>query len=64
MPTSAGDAHGRALSSPKTTTKRLETALLTLRHLNLVKFASTTIWIAITLDDLQHPEWRVGRPCH
>ena len=45
-----------ALKSPKITTKRLEAALLTLQHLNLVNFTSTTIWIATSLDDLQDSE--------
>ena len=47
-----------AIKSPYLTTKRLETALSALQHLNLVSFTSTTIWIATSLDDLQDPELR------
>ena len=47
-----------AIKSPNLTTKRLETALSTLQHLNLVSYTSSTIWIATSLDDLQDPELR------
>ena len=47
-----------AIKSPNLTTKRLQTALSTLQHLNLVNFTSTTIWIATSLDNLQDPELR------
>ena len=47
-----------AIKSPNLTTKRLETTLSALQHLNLVSFTSTTIWIATNLDDLQDPELR------
>ena len=47
-----------AIKSPNLTTKRLQTALSALQHLNLVNFTSTTIWIATSLDDLQDPELR------
>ena len=48
-----------AIKSPNLTTKRLEAALSTLQHLNLVSFTSTTIWMATSLDDLQDPELRL-----
>ena len=47
-----------AIKSPNLTTKRLQTALAALQHLNLVSFTSTTIWVATSLDDLQDPELR------
>ena len=47
-----------AIRSPNLTTKRLEASLSTLQLLKLVNFASTTIWIATSLDDLQDPELR------
>ena len=47
-----------AIKSPNLTTKRLDAALSVLQHLNLVNFTSTTIWIAISLDDLRDPELR------
>ena len=47
-----------AIKSPNLTTRRLETALSKLRHLNLVNFTSSTIWIATSLDDLQDQELR------
>ena len=47
-----------AIKSPNLTTKRLQTALSTLQHLNLVSYTSSTIWIATSLDDLQDHELR------
>ena len=47
-----------AIRSPNLTTKRFQTALSTLQHLNLVNFTSSTIRIATSLDDLQDPDLR------
>ena len=47
-----------AIKSPNMTTKRLQSALSALEHLNLVSFTSTNIWVATNLDDLHHPELR------
>ena len=47
-----------AIKSPNLTAKRLSAAVSTLRHLNLVNFTSTTLWIATDLDDLQDLELR------
>ena len=47
-----------AIRSPNLTTKRFQTALSTLQHLNLVNFTSSTIRIAASLDDLQDPDLR------
>lgn len=47
-----------AIKFPNLTTKRLQAALSTLQHLNLVSFTSTTIWIATRLNDLQDAELR------
>ena len=47
-----------AIKSPNLTTKRLQTTLSTLEHLNLVSLTSTTIWVATRLDDLRDPELR------
>ena len=47
-----------AIKSPNMTTKRLQSALIALEHLNLVSFTSTNIWVATSLDDLHHPELR------
>ena len=47
-----------AIKAPHLTTKRLQTALSTLQHLNLVSYTSSTIWIATSLDDLLDHELR------
>ena len=47
-----------AFKSPNTTTKRLESALSALEHLNLVSFTPTAIRIGTGLDDLHHPNLR------
>ena len=47
-----------AIKSPNMTTKRLQSALAALEHLNLVRFTPTTIWVATNLEDVHHPELR------
>ena len=47
-----------AIKSPSLTAKRITTALSTLGHLNLVNFASTTLWITTDLAELQDFELR------
>ena len=47
-----------AIKFPNLTARRLQTALSALKHLNLVTFTSTTVWVATTLDDLQDTELR------
>ena len=47
-----------AIKFPNLTARRLQTALSALKHLNLAKFTSTTVWVATTLDDLQDTELR------
>ena len=47
-----------AIKYPNLATRRLQTALSALKHLNLAKFTSTTVWVATTLDDLQDTELR------
>ena len=47
-----------AIKFPNLTARRLQTALSALKHLNLAKFTSTTVWVATSLDDLQDTELR------
>ena len=47
-----------AIKSPNLTAKRLQTALSALKHFNLAKFTSASVWLATTLDDLQDTELR------